>query len=181
MNETISTRPATGLRLAGWGLAAAMLATPFVAMQMTKEVNWTSSDFVVFGAMLALAGGAIELLVRAANGAAYKLGATLAVVTGFLLVWANLAVGFIGDPDNPQNLLYLLVLASAVAGTIVARRRPRGMAVAMAAAGAIQLAIPIAVGAMHGPEAGATILYTLLWAASAWLLALAARKVSPAG
>ena len=53
-----------GLRIAGWGLAAAMLATPLVAMPFTDEVVWTAFDFAVFGTMLLAAGGAMALAVR---------------------------------------------------------------------------------------------------------------------
>ena len=47
-----------------WGAAAALLATPLVAMQLTDEVNWTASDFGIFAVMLGAAGGAWELGMR---------------------------------------------------------------------------------------------------------------------
>ena len=51
-----------------WGLAAALWLAPLVAMQFTREVNWTASDFVVFGVMLLLALGAYEVGTRLSSG-----------------------------------------------------------------------------------------------------------------
>ena len=85
-------------RLALWSLAALMLLAPAVAMRFTDEVRWGPEDFLVFGALLAVAGGSVELAVRASHRRRVVLGAVLAVGALFLLVWAELAVGIIaGD------------------------------------------------------------------------------------
>ena len=55
-------------------------------------------------------------------------------LAGFLLVWANGAVGLLGDADNPANLMFFGVIAVAVTGALLARLRPAGMARAMLAA-----------------------------------------------
>lgn len=74
-------------------IAALVLAAPLVAMQFTEEVAWTGSDFLVMGALLALLGLAIELVMRLARNARTRfVGAGLAVLA-FLWVWAELAVG----------------------------------------------------------------------------------------
>lgn len=83
-------------RLAMWGGAAALLMLPFVAMQFTGEVNWTASDFLVFGAMLAVACGAFELAMRMARTRAGRIGAAMLIGGLFLLLWAELAVGIFG-------------------------------------------------------------------------------------
>src|SRR3954464_4182642 len=86
-----------GLRLALWGGLAALLALPAVAMRFGADgVVWTASDFVVWGAMLSWVGLGVELVVRASPSRPYRLGAALAVVTAFLTIWVNLAVGMIG-------------------------------------------------------------------------------------
>ena len=90
---TMTTMPTTNWRVIGWGGAAALLLLPLVAMQFTREVNWTGSDFLVFGAMLIAAGGGIELATRARLGRMGKLVAAGAVIAAFLLVWVELAVG----------------------------------------------------------------------------------------
>jgi len=92
-------------RIAVWGGAALLLLLPLVAMQFTTEVVWTGFDFLLFGVMLAVLGGGIELAVRMSRHYAYRAAAGIALVTGFLLVWMNLAVGIIGNEENPANLM----------------------------------------------------------------------------
>ena len=99
MNQTpddTAARNDNRWRLALWGTAALLLMVPAVAMQFTTEVNWTGSDFVVMGAMLAAACGAYDLATRLSRNTTYRAAFGIAVLTGFLLVWVNLAVGLIG-------------------------------------------------------------------------------------
>ena len=51
-------------RAIGWGGAAVLLALPFIAMQFTRDVTWTLSDFAAFGVMLLMVGIPLELAVR---------------------------------------------------------------------------------------------------------------------
>ena len=85
--------PSFRWRAALWGGALLLLLLPGVAMQFTGEVRWGPGDFAVFGAMLALACGAFEGVVRltADRRSRWLMGAAIAGV--FLLVWAELAVG----------------------------------------------------------------------------------------
>lgn len=123
-------------RTIGWGGAAALLALPFIAMQFTREVNWTGSDFVVFGAMLLLVGVPLELAVRASDNWSYRGGALLALTGMFLTIWANLAVGIVGSEDNAANAWFFGALLVGIVGTVIARAKPRGMALAMTATAA---------------------------------------------
>ncbi|KQN25227.1 hypothetical protein ASE86_02940 [Sphingomonas sp. Leaf33] len=184
---TILTQDPLGrrLRIAAWSGAVALLALPFVAMQFTREVQWTALDFVVFGAMLLVAGGAFDLLTRMAGGWPYRIGAAIGVFAGFFLIWVNLAVGIIGSEDNPANQLYALVIAIAVGGAIVSHARPKGMARTFALAAAVQLAIGALALAMGWGEGsriyprdiiGATLVITTLWLAAAGAFAIAARN-----
>ena len=50
------------------------------------------------GTLLAVACGIIELTARRSGNVAYKLGVIVAVGGGFLIVWANLAVGHEHSP-----------------------------------------------------------------------------------
>jgi hypothetical protein len=118
---------------------AVLLLLPFLAMQFTHEVTWTPADFAVAGALLFGAGLTYELLARRGATTAYRAAVGLAVVTGLVLVWMNLAVGLIGDEDNPANLMYAGVLAVGLAGALIARLRPRGMAYALYATAAAQM------------------------------------------
>lgn len=176
MISTLSS--STRWRIARWSLAGALLLLPLVAMQFTHEVNWTGSDFLLFGMMLVVAGLAYEVVAHAAGSLPYRLGAFAAVGTGFLLVWVNLAVGILGDGDNPANLVFVAVLIVAVLGAVLARRKPAGMATAMAAtAGAQVLAGALAMAGGWGTTyeiALGTVLFATLWLVSAGLFAKAA-------
>lgn len=147
-HDTTNVRPpADGwnrFRIAAWSGAVLLLLLPLVAMQFTEEVNWTVSDFVVMGVMLLVAGGAFELALRTSNQTMYRIAALGAVGSGFFMVWVNLAVGIVGNEDNPLNLLYFGVLAVGFLGAIASRLKPRGMDVT----GYIMAAATAAVGAV---------------------------------
>lgn len=169
--------------LAIWSFAGGLLLLPLAAMQFTDEVNWTASDFAVFGAMLAVACGAYEFAARMSGSAAYRAGAGLAVAAGFVLVWVNLAVGIIEETTHPANAMFAGVLVVGVLGALIARFRPQGMAralaataIAQAAAGAIGLIFFRGEGMNQG--AALTVLTGLLvamWLVSAWLFRKSAR------
>lgn len=129
--------------LAIWGGAGGLLLIPLIAMQFTREVNWTGSDFVVMGVLLAIVCGCYELATRLSDNTAYRAGAAIAVVTGFLTIWVNGAVGMLGDEGNPANLLFGGVLLVGIIGAILARFRPEGMALAMYATALAQGAMTV--------------------------------------
>lgn len=164
-------------RIAMWGAAAALLALPLGAMRVTGEVRWGGADFLMFGAMLLLAGGAVELAVRRSRDRAFLLGAAVAVGTAFLLVWVNLAVGFIGAEGDPANLPFAGVLAVAALGALLSRGRARGLARAAAAAGCLQAAACAGAFAAGLPVPIApSVAFTGLWLLSAAAFARAARR-----
>ncbi len=168
-------------RIAIWGTAAFLLLLPAVAMQFTGEVNWDQVDFITMGIILAAACGAYELGARMSGSTAYRAGIGLAVVTGFLLVWINLAVGIIGDEGDSANLMYVCVLLVAIIGAIAARFRAQGMSRALVAT-AIATALVAVIILIAGLGYGASILtgfFSALWLASAWLFRKAARDQGP--
>ena len=147
-----TTLPQSIARVAlGTGL---LLLIPLVAMQFTKEVNWTGSDFVFAGVVLFGAGLAFVLLARLGNSVPYKLGVGVGVGAGLLLVWANAAVGLVGSEHNPANLLYGAVLAVAFIGALVARLRPLGTSWAMFAAALTYVAVTLVALFIWTPPAG---------------------------
>jgi len=163
-------------RLALWSAAGTLLLLPLVAMRFTDEVDWSPMDFVVFGAMLATVGIAFEIA-----DTLYRCAAGLALATAFGLVWVTLAVGLIGGDGDPANRLYAIVLAVAIGGALIARLRPRGMALTLLATGVAQavigtwavLARPEV--ATHATRAG-NALFVILFVGPAFLFALAARS-----
>lgn len=163
-------------RVGLWSLAALLLLAPLVAMQFTDEVNWGPEDFVVAGLVFGTVGMVAELTVRRTGSFAYRAGTAFALAASFAIVWANAAVGMIGDEGNPYNLLFLGVIVLALGGAFAARFRARGMALAMAAAGAAQAAA--ALGGLPADLRGGEISFVLagLWLASAALFERAARN-----
>ena len=175
----------SGWRALGWGAAVLLLLAPFVAMQVTDEVRWGPLDFAVAGVLIGGAGLLFELAVRASASRAYRAAAALAVLTAFLLIWSNLAVGVIGDEDDPANLMFAGVLAVAGVGGIAVRFRARGLALVLAATAGVQALVGAVALAMRwgseGPAwpwdvAGASAAFTCMWLAAAGLFALAARE-----
>ncbi|HWT11673.1 MAG TPA: hypothetical protein VN231_02880 [Allosphingosinicella sp.] len=155
-------------RIAGWGLAAFLLLLPAVAMRFTEEVVWTGSGFIVMGLLFGSVGLAVEFLVRQSDSLLYRAGAMLALLTVFLTIWVNLAVGMIGSEDEPYNLLFGAVLLVALAGSVAARFRPAGMALALAAAALVQAAV--GAGGLSVDRLGAVLSIAF---AGPWLVAAA--------
>lgn len=120
-----------------------VLLIPLVGIMVSQEWKWTFFDFVATWVILAGAVFAYKLIAtkKVANFI-YRAGATLAVVTGFLLTWINMAVQIIGD-ENPGNLLYFVVILGGLIGVGFSRFQPANLAkVAFAMAAAILL-VPV--------------------------------------
>jgi hypothetical protein len=165
-------------RLIMWGMAAVLLALPAIAMLFTGEVAWDEADFMVMGVMLATACGICELAARASVNGAFRIAAGIAVGTGFLTVWANLAVGMIGSERNPYNLIFAGVLGIALVGAVAVRFDAAGMArvmilaaMAQAAAGAFGLTADTR-GALF------SMAFAGLWLVSALMFRVAGRQVA---
>ena len=77
---------------------AAILLIPFVAMQFTGEVKWTSSDFVIAAILLAGTGLLFELARAKLPTPKSRFIATAVIALCFVFVWAELAVGLVGSP-----------------------------------------------------------------------------------
>lgn len=167
-----------------WAIPTALLITPAVAMQFTGEVQWSPFDFVFAAVLLYGATGTADLAIRKGGSMAYRLGAGLAVLVSFLLIWVNGAVGVIGDENNPLNLMFTGIIAVAAAGAVIARFKASGMARAMLAAFVLTAAVAIAApvfgwGSDEPPgTAGLMMLiggFAAMWGLSAGLFAKAAR------
>ena len=77
---------------------AAILLIPFVAMQFTGEVDWSTGDFVIAAVLLAGTGMLFELAKAGLRTRGSRLIAGAAIAFCFLFVWAELAVGLVGSP-----------------------------------------------------------------------------------
>lgn len=162
-------------RALGWGTAALLLLLPLVAMQFTPEVNWTVGDFLFAGLIIGLVGVIFELAVRASRNTSFRCGVALALAASFLTIWVNGAVGMIGDEDNPYNLLFLGVIFVALIGAVLARFRPAGLFIAMAAAAVAQVAVGAGGIAVDPRGAMVSAAFAGLWLLAAALFRNAAR------
>ena len=173
------------LRLIGWSAAVMLLMLPLVAMRYTSEVDWTLSDFLVMGALIGGCGLVLELATRRSDNLAYRFAWTVAVAAAFLLVWVNLAVGFLGDEGNLANLMFLGVIMVAAIGALIVRARAPGMAQVLLATAVTQVLAGI-VGFTAGwaspggkglfEVAMGTTLFACLWLLSAFLFGKAAGR-----
>ena len=173
-SEGLERRGVSPWRVAGWGFAGLLLLLPLVAMQFTGEVKWDYKDFIFAAVLIGSVGVGFEVAVRMTTNLSYRAAAAVALGVSFMIIWANGAVGMIGDEDNPYNLLFLGVTGLALTGTVVARFRANGMALAMLVAGIVHASV--ALGGMATDMRGAmfSIVFALGWLFSAALFRHAA-------
>ena len=113
----------------------------------------------------------------------YAGAAIPAVLAALLVAWVNLAVGIIGEADDPANLMYAGVVVVALVGALVVRCRPTGLARAMAAAAIAQLLVAVVtflldLGYPPTPRVSLLLFNAILfacWAGSALLFRRVAR------
>ncbi len=163
---------------------AFILLLPLLAMQFTDEVVWDLADFVVAGALLVGTGFMYELVARKGGSIAYRAAVGIALATALLLVWINLAVGIIGNEDNPANLMYIGVLAVGFIGAVIARLEQRGMARALFATALAQALVPVIALIIWKPSVASDVVgvfglnafFAMLFVASALLFRRAERE-----
>lgn len=165
-----------------WGGAALLLSLPAIAMQLKVEgVYWTASDFLAMGVILAIACSSFELVMRLSGDWMYRAAGVVAIGAGFLLVWANLAVGLVADGFNAYNMAFMGVLAVGVAGALVSGFSARGLSntlVAMAMAQAVVVGAALASGLDRlGSTLSAAWIAPWILSAILFRMAAARRKV----
>jgi len=157
-------------RVAGWGALAALLSLPAIL-----RFPWTASDFLIMGVLLGSVGLGIEFLIRQSGSTFVRLGAAAAVLTTFLTIWVNLAVGMIGDGE-PYNLLFLIPPAVTLGGGLLVRLRPMTTSRLALLSAALQVAIALGGYGMdpRGAIFGAS--FGLLWLLTAALFRAGFRR-----
>lgn len=81
-------------KIFGWLALAvgAILAVPLLAMQFTREVNWSFSDFLIIGILL-FGMGFLFVNIARVTPKKYRLFIGIAAILVTLWIWAELAVG----------------------------------------------------------------------------------------
>ena len=113
----------------------------------------------------------------------YGIAVGVARFAALLVLWINLAVGIIGEPDDLANLMYLGVFAVGAVGALATRFRPRGMAsslFAMVLAQALVAMVTWFTGLGYPPTPPLSllilnVLLIMFWAGSAVLFLKASR------
>lgn len=148
-------------------------------------MNWDLLDFLALGAMVAIVLVIVTLAWRRARNRAYRGAVTVAVLGAFFLVWVNAAVGIIGNASNDANLMFFGVLAVALLGSVIARLRAGGMALALYATAFAQVLVAaVAIAADLGASGPIwprdilvlTAIFSLFWLVSGWLFSRAAKQ-----
>lgn len=151
-------------RLAIWGGILTALIMPWLLMRATGQGHWTAFDFIVWGLMLAVLGGGIELALRLSAHWSYRIAAAITLGGGFLMVWANLAVGIIGNEENPRNLLFHGVLLLGLLGAAATRFEARGLSRVLRAMAVLQVAVAVVAAALGWALLPVfTLVFTGLW------------------
>lgn len=160
------------------------LSAPLMAMLFKVEGwAWGVTDFMVMWVLMAGAGFTYAFTTRKTVHVAYRIATGLALVTGFILVWINGAVGIIGSEENPANLMYGGVLMVGLIGAVLARLRCAGMARALIATALAQMCVPLIALIIRRhdfapgvwPVFGLNACFALLFAGSALLFRYAGR------
>lgn len=179
MNDTIWSQAPSAtvarIRLALWLACGLLLITPLIAMQFTDEVRWGAGDFAVAAALLLVVCVGMELALRRSAAPLYLLASGLALFAGLLQVWANLAVGVVGEPANPANLAFFALPAFALVGGLLVRLRPAGLSRVMLATAVLQALAAMLLASREPLALGFCAGVAALWLVCAGGFALAAR------
>lgn len=166
-------------------VAALLLLIPFTAALLTDEMNWSFFDFIAAWILFFSAGAAYRLIARKMENKTYKAAVGLTAATGLFLVWSNLAVGLIGNEDNPANWMFLGVVAIGFLGAVISKLQPKGMAFvlfSMAFAHVLITAVALIARLDLAPESsvveilGVNGFFAVLWVGSALLFWNAAQE-----
>lgn len=173
------------LRMLLWGGATTLFLIPVVAKLIGGDgMLWTGSDFIFAGVGIGIAAALVDLGLRKAQTFAYAVGCGIAVGICFLTIWANGAVGIVGNEDNRANAAFYGVVLFAAATTAIAaafaraRARAPAMARAMTANAIAQASAGVIVAVLGYLTPVFTPLMCLLWLAAAALFRKAGREVA---
>jgi hypothetical protein len=169
------------LRLILWGGAIALYLIPVVAKLIGGDAMlWTASDFVFAAIGILVATAVVDLGIRKAPDFPYAVASAIAVGICFLTIWANGAVGIVGNEDNPVNAAFygvvLFAAVLAVSTATLTHGRPDAMAKAMTACAIAQVSAGVIVAAMGYLTPVFTPLMAGLWLLSAALFRKAGRN-----
>lgn len=156
-------------------ITLSILSLPLIAMQFTNEVYWGLFDFIIIGILIFGTGLAYQLMTRKLEDASYKIGTGIAVGTSLLLIWINLAVGIIGNENNPANFTYIGVLIIETVGIFISNFKPPRIMYVLLLTAIAQVSVPIIALIIWKPQItpdvfkvfGVNMIFVALWIISA--------------
>ncbi|MBT8295535.1 MAG: hypothetical protein KJO51_03895 [Gramella sp.] len=77
---------------------AGILMIPFIGMQVSSDVNWSGSDFLIMGILLFLTGIALNFALKKFKTLNSRIIACVIILLVLFVIWAELAVGIFGTP-----------------------------------------------------------------------------------
>lgn len=159
-------------------ITLSILILPLIGAYLSDEVRWTLFDFTAAGALIFGTGLAFSLFLRRCKSVMQRSAVGLALASTLLHIWVNGSVGMVGPETDPFNALYYLVPAAGSVGGAAGYLRPRRLAWVMMGMAAIQAGLGVLALALekHGDSSdgalevvGGTVLFMVLFLASAWL------------
>lgn len=75
-----------------------LLSIPLIAMQFTKEVKWSLSDFLIMGILLFATVFTIDFVLKKVKTFKSRLILVLGIVALLMIICAEMAVGIFGSP-----------------------------------------------------------------------------------
>jgi hypothetical protein len=107
-------------------VTALILLIPILGNHFVDGWNWPFRGFVLFGAVIFSTALAFQLATRNADSMGHRVAFGITLVTSFVLFWGNFVQA--ADDVNPAALTYLIVPVVGIAGAVIVRFRPDGMA-----------------------------------------------------
>ncbi|PRB01088.1 hypothetical protein CQ046_16620 [Chryseobacterium sp. MYb7] len=81
-----------------YSLPPALLSIPLVGNLISKEVNWSASDFLIAGALLFTTAFLINLVRTRIKKRYQRILISVFILLALALIWLELAVGIFGSP-----------------------------------------------------------------------------------
>lgn len=75
-----------------------LLVIPLIGTLVSDAVNWSPFDFLVMGILLLFLGFALHIVRSKISSRNLQILSVGLLIVGFLLLWAELAVGVFGSP-----------------------------------------------------------------------------------
>lgn len=77
---------------------AVLLTIPLIGNIVSKEFNWSASDFGIAAVLLFGTAFLVDFIQRIVKNKTYKILICIGLILMLMLIWAELAVGLFGTP-----------------------------------------------------------------------------------